>query len=261
MDQVFSKIYQTYNYQQFNILKYNRDITKFDLLNKSISVEGIKNPILVDEQFNIIDGQHRYTYAKEHGKPIIYYVAAKSSKDDIVEINTTAKRWQIIDYIQHYAEQGNQEYIKLKDAVEGTRDVRPMDIVCVGYGLIDRRKVKVLEPLKQGKFTFKSYADFLKVVQYYQKFIEATQVRSVSGVFLAYYNLFTIVDFDKNRLIRNVNSGNTKNRLLGVTNFGVILKELVDAYNKNGIVIQYTQTESIDFLITNERKEFIIRRL
>lgn len=261
MDRVFSKIYQTYNYQQFKILEYNRDITRFDLLNESIATEGIKNPILVDEEFNIIDGQHRYTYAKELGKPIIYYVTPKKSENDVVEINTTAKRWQISDYIRHYANQGNNEYLRLNESIQNMPFIRPTDIICVGYGLIDRRKVKILDVVKQGKFRFKSYADFLKVAQYYRQFIEATQIRSVAGVFLAYYNLFTVIDFDKERLLRNVNSGNTRDRLIGVSNFRVILKELVDAYNKNGIVIQYTQTESIDFLITNERKKFIIRGL
>ena len=70
MDRIYSKIYRTYNYDKFKILDYNRDITRFDLLNKSIANEGIKNPILVDEDFNILDGQHRYTYAND-GKLLI----------------------------------------------------------------------------------------------------------------------------------------------------------------------------------------------
>lgn len=260
MDRIYSKIYRTYNYDKFKILDYNRDITRFDLLNKSIANEGIKNPILVDEDFNILDGQHRYTYAKENEKPIIYFFVNARTHNDVVEINTTSKRWQIIDYIEHYAKQTNKEYMRLYDAIKDMPYIRQTDIICVGYGLIDRRKVKILELVKKGEFTFRNYAEFLKIAQYYKQFIEATQINSVAGVFLAYYNLYTIIDFDKERLLRNVNSGNTRERLLGVSNFNYILKEFVAAYNKNRVQIHYTQTESVDFLITNDRKKYIIRR-
>ena len=63
-----SDIKETKNYDQFKVGDWNRTIKKNNLkkLEKSVKQNGwLKHPIMVNENMEIMDGQHRFAYAKE----------------------------------------------------------------------------------------------------------------------------------------------------------------------------------------------------
>jgi hypothetical protein len=73
----------------------------------------IDRPILVDNQFTIIDGQHRYYAAINCGVDIYYMVSEVASSDEASSLNAGSHNWGIDDYANYYAKSGNVEYIKL----------------------------------------------------------------------------------------------------------------------------------------------------
>jgi ParB-like chromosome segregation protein Spo0J len=53
---------ETKQYTKFNILDHNRELNNTNLkkIEESILEKGLQVPIIIDENYNIIDGQHRF---------------------------------------------------------------------------------------------------------------------------------------------------------------------------------------------------------
>lgn len=119
------QIHSTYDLSIFKILKGNRNLNlpHIDRLAKSIQENGtILQPIVVNENFEIIDGQHRLEAAKKC-KSIIYYikVIGYDLKTAIV-LNVNASNWSTIDYVRSFCERGYEDYIKLLQLHDSNKD-------------------------------------------------------------------------------------------------------------------------------------------
>lgn len=68
------------------------------------------NPIIVNDQFQIIDGQHRFEAVKELGLPIYYVVWEGADIEDAQRLNASSKNWSPLDYAFSYSQQGNKNY-------------------------------------------------------------------------------------------------------------------------------------------------------
>lgn len=108
-----SEIQVTSDYDKFSFLKENRDVNEAHLkkLKKSIEVKYIPVPIIVNDNYEIIDGQHRYMACKELGLPIYYTVIKNCSLKDVHTLNSYAKKWNWIDTLQSHVKAGNEHYI------------------------------------------------------------------------------------------------------------------------------------------------------
>lgn len=117
-DKQIGTINETYDYWKFKKQKGNREITTKGLRILELSVErnGWKpEPILVNENFEVCDGQHRLEYAKKNHLPIPYIVRKGITPSMCIMINSRRKNWTTDDYIRHYAELGNESYQLIKD--------------------------------------------------------------------------------------------------------------------------------------------------
>ena len=115
-DQEVGKVYETKDYNKFVLYDWNREITKSTLnkIHKSVMEYGWRvEPIIVNEELGIIDGQHRYTYAKEHDLPVYYIIIKGLTKDDCQMMNSARTSWKQADFIKFYAIQGNSNYSNL----------------------------------------------------------------------------------------------------------------------------------------------------
>lgn len=115
------EIKQTTNYDQFKLCDWNRGVSENNLKKIAKSVEKVgwlKHPIMVNEDFEVIDGQHRLEYAKRNGLPIYYIVVQGADVQDCVTMNNVRATWTVADYINLFSSQGNDNYIILKNLLE-----------------------------------------------------------------------------------------------------------------------------------------------
>lgn len=108
----------TTDYSKFKFGTWNRDINEKNLrkIDKDVQKNGWKmHPIMVNDNMEVIDGQHRLTYAKQHHLPLYYVVIPGLSSQDCVIMNNTRTSWTIQDYVKLYASEGNENYIKLQN--------------------------------------------------------------------------------------------------------------------------------------------------
>lgn len=111
------EIYDTTDYGLFRRLKGNRDVTnkRVSIIKESIMQVGyISNPIIVNENMEIIDGQGRAEALRQLGLPIEYRIVPGLGIVECRAMNLKPTGWSINDFVKSYAEYGNENYIRLK---------------------------------------------------------------------------------------------------------------------------------------------------
>jgi hypothetical protein len=110
-------VYETTNYDMFRSLSGNRVVNPFNvrLIVDSIKSHGyLSSVVIVNENMEVIDGQHRINAAKEAGMPVLYAISQGYGVHEVQVLNSNAKNWTRKDYLSSYCELGLEPYIKLK---------------------------------------------------------------------------------------------------------------------------------------------------
>lgn len=103
-DKKITTVYETKDYSRFKIIDGNRELDHVAKVKKSIEKVGyLYCPILVNEKWEIVEGQHRYTACKELGLPIMYVMQNGLSIKQVQALNTCAKQWNTKNHIHAYS--------------------------------------------------------------------------------------------------------------------------------------------------------------
>ncbi len=114
------KIYETTDYSIFKHLLGNRAVkpSRVKKIKKSIMAVGyVNNPIVVNKKMEIIDGQGRFQALMELGLPIRYVIDENAGIKECRALNMGQTNWNTNDWINLYAEEGNENYINLKEII------------------------------------------------------------------------------------------------------------------------------------------------
>lgn len=115
-----TKFIRTLDYDRFRFFNTNRNIVESHVrkLMASISEIGLLEEITVNEDYYIIDGQHRFEALKRMSEHIVAKIKIGASSDSIIPVNILRRGWSIMDYITHYSEAGNQDYILIREVIQ-----------------------------------------------------------------------------------------------------------------------------------------------
>lgn len=166
-DKVIYQVYESKDYDKFKRLLGNRYLTraKVSKLKKNILRFGwLRNPILVNENFEVIDGQHRFEALKELGYPIEYVVDEGTSLTECQALNLAQTNWGQIDYIRSYAENNIEDYVYLNDLVMRYEKI---GINTIYYAVCDLAQTSTAK-VQAGDFkcTKEQYEDAKKALDY-----------------------------------------------------------------------------------------------
>ena len=115
------KIYETKDYAMFKTLEGNRTDgeRRAKKIEESIKKNGyIMSPLAINEKNEVIDGQGRLIALKNLDLPVHYYYVVGAGIDDCIAMNIYGEKWKISDYIDSYANRGNDNYIRLKSLIQ-----------------------------------------------------------------------------------------------------------------------------------------------
>lgn len=117
MEKEVGKILSTYEYNQFKRIKGNRKVN-FKNLGKIINSMKKKQliiPILVNEKYEVIDGQHRLQACIELGLPVYYYMVEGYGDNEVITTNLNQENWSKGQFLDYYIEHENPHYIKFEE--------------------------------------------------------------------------------------------------------------------------------------------------
>ena len=225
---------QTKNYEQFKLCSWNRAVKESNLkkLDKSVRENGwLIHPILVNEKMEVVDGQHRLLYAREHDLPVYYTMVEGLDTQDCVVMNNSRSAWTILDYIAYYAEKGNDNYIILKSMVN-TYSFLPVSVItAVAKGAVSAGNSS--STIKTGKFEISSteYKTAIAKLDFLEKcspYILRNPGRA-SGLFFAVAFAYDCPGVDRNVLLKRIQ--NDMGIITPPANTEMAVKGIEELYN------------------------------
>jgi hypothetical protein len=118
MENTISKqVYSTKNYSMFKSIDGNWDINQIHLqrLSNSIRDNYLFTSIVVNEKYEIIDGQHRFDVIKRLGLELNYIICNGYGLKEVQILNQNSRSWQMNDFLDAYVKLGYPDYIKYKE--------------------------------------------------------------------------------------------------------------------------------------------------
>ena len=112
-----TQIKNTRDYSLFKSITGNRDLNKSHV-KRLLLIFGERPqklqwvPILVNENHEVIDGQHRLEAAKKLEVPVYYRVIKGLTLEDCQALNSNSKMWTPNDYARAYCANGVDAYCK-----------------------------------------------------------------------------------------------------------------------------------------------------
>ena len=121
------KVYNTTNYDIFKRLLGNRDTTCVKKIIESIQKIGyVDNPLIVNENLEIIDGQNRLEAFKTLNLTVPFHIVYGIGINEARQMNIGRGNWKPLDWVKSYAETGNESYKKLLEFYEFTHFDAPL---------------------------------------------------------------------------------------------------------------------------------------
>jgi hypothetical protein len=106
-------VHTTTDYFLFKSIDGNRNVNliHYKRLQESMKRRYVFTVIIVNENYEIIDGQHRFNCIKELGLPLHYIVCKGYGLNEVHILNANSKTWNADDYLQGYCNLGLKDYI------------------------------------------------------------------------------------------------------------------------------------------------------
>lgn len=227
-------VYRTSDLSIFKTLNGNREVKdrRKQKLMESIDKYGyITNPIIVNERYEVIDGQGRLAACKELGTPIDYIIVPNIGIKECQVFNMYGETWKVRDFIECYAQRGSKDYeriLKLSEIGFGIRTYMFANGMYGGTGIVENtikegRAVSSVETFKKAKAAL----EYLKTVKPYTDQVEGRKTDFESAVLFAYSD----DNCDNNRLTECIMKYyNTIGNIISIKS---ALDELSKAYNRN----------------------------
>lgn len=101
---VVGSLFSTTDYSLFKKMRGNRSISSNPNLEEEIKEMGQLSPVMVNSNYEIIDGQHRVEVLKKLNKPVIFIISDHIVPRTIISINSTQRNWKNEDYLNFHRE-------------------------------------------------------------------------------------------------------------------------------------------------------------
>jgi len=131
---------QTNDYDVFDTFNSNRPVSESSVKKIMESIQKIgyieANPIIVNKDFLIIDGQHRYEACKRLNLPIFYEEVDIDADLAMIQLNASQKSWKLMDYVHAHACKGIECYVELEKFSEKHKlgQTNSLNILLKAYG-------------------------------------------------------------------------------------------------------------------------------
>ena len=120
-----SNAYVTTDYSLFRQLKGNRQLNMVHVirLDESILKYGmLEVDVIVNEDFQVIDGQNRLQAAKNAKSPVFYKIVNGYGLREARILNENMSKWNKREHLESYCELGNPVYIQFRDFLKEYKD-------------------------------------------------------------------------------------------------------------------------------------------
>ena len=109
---VNNKFFETRDYSMFKKVRGNRPVDESHVkqLKKLIADKDLMDPIRVNANKEVVDGQHTLQARKELGLTVPYIIINSDDPLDVARLNQGRKNWSMEHYLHHHCARGKMDY-------------------------------------------------------------------------------------------------------------------------------------------------------
>lgn len=199
-------IHVTQDYDQFKELEFNRNHSEIQIKKLMKIMDDIgfipAFHITINDNFEIIDGQHRKEAAKRLGIPVYYCFSKYYDVNLVVTLNNSSRPWLPIDYLKFYVYFKKEDYI----ITENFLDKYKISLSCATYMLNGQTNYhgQLFINFKQGKFKIRNLKQATEFMEYVEKF-KAYKFYKKNKFILALWKIYNSQKFKPSHMIKNYN--------------------------------------------------------
>jgi|SRR5215467_8561840 len=196
-------IHCTRDYDLFTTIDGNRKLIKDHVkkLKLSMKLQYLFTIIIVNENNEIIDGQHRFEVIKELNLPMYYVVCPGYGINEVHRLNQNSKTWTFNDYMEAYCTLNDQTYKDFK-AFRDEYRFKNRSAICIAIGTTNFMDAEKL--FREGSFQIDSWDEAherAKLIQKIGEYFVDYRNREFIGTILT---LFRKDEFDINVFIEKL---------------------------------------------------------
>lgn len=158
-----NQVHTTKDYFLFKSIDGNRNknLLHINRIKKSMSHIYLFTVIIVNEKYEIIDGQHRFDVIKELELPLHYIICKGYGLNEVHILNQNSKTWNADDYLTGYCDLGNVDYIKYREFKE-TYNIGHNECMTLLKGTTHKTSI---DDFYSGQFKIKNYNAACKTME------------------------------------------------------------------------------------------------
>jgi hypothetical protein len=204
-------IYKTNNYDMFKYIASNRVITENHVKEIMSEIQANnfleENPVKVNKNHEIIEGQHTFQACVRLEIPV-YYMYTKMTKKNIGRFNSSRKTWNMEDVLHHYCVEGVHDY----KVLAGFRSRHPYPLSTLIYLLTGENSKRVLTEYRKGEFKIGQSLDTVeKLLDCIKEFKEYSDKIYRNRAFItSYIDVLTHPDFKHDVFVHKVSLAPSK---------------------------------------------------
>ncbi len=145
-------VYKETNYDLFKKLLGNREVgdERVNAIIESIKKIGYQPvPLLVNEKFEVIDGEGRLEACKRLSLPIYFEIKENIGIEECIAMNIKMRNWVLIDFINSFAVQENSNYVSLLNYKNKFPKLTEVEIAMC---LSNAKSRNIDRPLRDGSY-------------------------------------------------------------------------------------------------------------
>tara|TARA_R110002110_G_scaffold44765_1_gene137521 strand:+ start:330 stop:1196 length:867 start_codon:yes stop_codon:yes gene_type:complete len=122
-----SKIFYESDHSKFKFLEANRPIKQahvdrlIGLLNEP---KGQLLPVVINENYEVIEGQHRVKACMALKIPVMCVKIEGSTIEDVISMNTTQSGWNFNDYLHSHSQRSRPNYLEYRKVIKFLEDYK-----------------------------------------------------------------------------------------------------------------------------------------
>jgi len=225
----------SYDYELFSLLPNNRPIREAHInkLVQKIKIKDLQQPIQINDEFQILDGQHRFFAYQQLNLPVPYFINNSVTENDISVLNSTTRKWSDKDYLHWWVGKEKEQekniahgpYQTLEWFLNKYKLGLPMSVF-----LLSAIPHKDTAGFKEGKLKIrnlelaKERAEFVVSLKPYFEFYKK------SNFMYALYYLMRHKDFSLERMYQAISKNSSE--LHGQASRNGYITNLLKVYNK-----------------------------
>jgi hypothetical protein len=227
-DTTVNTVLKTNDYSKFKSKDGNRNLNELHLkrLTESVKQNDLlhANPILVNEKYEIIDGQHRFNVCRQLNKPVHFVQVKGLGLRHIQILNANAKNWKLEDYIDGYCSMNLSEYCYFKQQM-----VKSKLGTTTLLSLFSKQGINAIEELKSGKLELPNKNRGIIILSWIKDWCKYYPGSERRSFILALVTLHSVKGYSHEKMMQKLKYQSTK--IVDCTNGKTYLALLEEIYN------------------------------